>query len=410
MTDLLPVTRTVRFRLALLFAGVLTVVAAILLVGLNLWLERSLAVEQPEFQLTLEDALVRILGLGDLLGISAAVVDTEALIRERTLENLRVASVAGLVALLPLSFGVGWLVAGRVLAPIGRITTVARDISVTDLSRRIRLEGPDDDLKRMADTFDGMLDRLDTGVRAQQTFIEDASHELRNPLAVIRTTLDVALADPDDAEGLRRAAETALRTTDRMTGTVDELLLYARHGLRPTSRAPVDLEALVTGVAGEYAAVAAARDVAVAASAPAGLVVEGDREALHRAAANLLSNAIRVAPAGSTVHVRAGRKPGWRWFGVRDLGPGIEPAKQPLVFRRSWREGRPGSPDEGRGIGLALVRQIAEAHGGTATVASAPGHGASFVVWLPAREDGPPRSVAELRDRADPLWAAGLPD
>ena len=133
--------------------------------------------------------------------------------------------------------------------------------------------------------------------------------------------------------------------------------------------------------------------------------IDGDRTALKRAQANLVSNALRVAPTGSVVHCRAGRAGGWLWFGVRDVGRGIAPDDQALVFRRAWRDGAPTAEGDGHGIGLALVRQIAEAHGGTVSVASVPGHGASFVVWLPDRSADPKAvPAADLRAMADPLW------
>jgi signal transduction histidine kinase len=164
----------------------------------------------------------------------------------------------------------------------------------------------------------------------------------------------------------------------------------------------------VAEVAAEYDAVASTRSVRLSRAAPAGLVVEGDRTALKRALANLVSNALRVAPSGSVVHCRAGRAGGWLWLGVRDVGRGIAPDDQALVFRRAWRDGAATDDGDGRGIGLALVRQIAEAHGGTVSVASLPGHGASFVVWLPDRAaDATATPRAELRTMADPLWMVG---
>jgi signal transduction histidine kinase len=193
-----------------------------------------------------------------------------------------------------------------------------------------------------------------------------------------------------------------------MSTTVDELLSFVRTGAGEQRRVPVDLAEVVADVAGSYEANAAVRGVRVEWAAPDGVVVTGDRDALKRAAANLVSNAVRLAPPSSVVHVRAGRIPGWCWFGVRDAGPGIDPSDQPLVFARAWRDGRSLPEGAGRGIGLAVVRQIAEAHGGTASVASRPGEGASFVVWLPDREGPDPTlAVAELRRQPDPLWAVG---
>ena len=193
-----------------------------------------------------------------------------------------------------------------------------------------------------------MLDRLDRGLQAQRTFVEDASHELRNPLAVIRTTLDVALDEPDDPEALRRAAEVARRTADRMSTTVDELLSFARANSQPARVGIIDLGEVVTEVAQEHEAMATAQRVQLEASAPLGLRAEGDREALKRAQANLVMNAVRIAPAGSTVHCRAGRAGGWLWLGVRDTGPGIAADDQPMVFQRAWHDGRTAAVGEAR--------------------------------------------------------------
>jgi signal transduction histidine kinase len=190
-----------------------------------------------------------------------------------------------------------------------------------------------------------------------------------------------------------------------MSTTVDELMAFARTSVQPERRVPVDLAEVVAEVAQEYDAEASTRGVRLSRLSPSGLIVDGDRVALKRAQANLVSNALRVAPSGSVIHCRAGRAGGWLWFGVRDAGRGIAPDEQPLVFRRAWRDGAPTPQGEARGIGLALVRQIAEVHGGTVSVASAPGHGASFVVWLPDRRAAAGAAPLEdLRDMADPLW------
>ncbi len=404
--------RSIRFRLALLVTTALIVTAGVLVLGMNLALDTVAATSPMEQPTTFEEELLRVLGmsLAELDGsgdnrATDALLNVEQTIREQTLQMVRDLSLVALLVLVPVGLAIGWAVAGRVVRPVGTIASVAREIEATDLSRRIRLGGPHDEMRDLADTFDAMLDRLDRGVRTQRRFVEDASHELRNPLAVIRTTLDVALSEPEDAEGLRRAAEVARRTADRMSTTVDELLAFGRTSVQPERLVPVDLAEVVSEVAQEYDAVASTRGIRLSRLAPSGLVVDGDRSALKRAQANLVSNALRVAPPGSVVHSRAGRVGGWLWFGVRDVGPGIAPDDQALVFRRAWRDGAPTAEGDGQGLGLALVRQIAEAHGGTVSVASVPRHGASFVVWLPDRRtDAEPVPVADLRAMADPLW------
>jgi signal transduction histidine kinase len=404
--------RSVRFRLAMMVTAALLITAGVLVFGVNVALDTVVATIPVEEPTTLEEEFLRILGMslaelggtGDT-GAADALLNVEQAVREQTLQLVRNLSLVALLALVPVGLAIGWAVAGRVVRPVGTIAGVAREIEATDLSRRIRLGGPPDEMRDLADTFDAMLDRLDRGVQTQRRFVEDASHELRNPLAVIRTTLDVALAEPDDADGLRRAAEVARRTADRMSTTVDELMAFARTSVQPERRVPVDLAEVVAEVAQEYDAEASTRGVRLARLAPSGLIVDGDRVALKRAQANLVSNALRVAPSGSVIHCRAGRAGGWLWFGVRDAGRGIAPDEQPLVFRRAWRDGAPTPQGEGHGIGLALVRQIAEVHGGTVSVASAPGHGASFVVWLPDRRAAAGAvTLADLRSMADPLW------
>jgi signal transduction histidine kinase len=390
----------------------LVVTTAVLVFGLNLALDTVVATIPEEQSATLEEELLRILGLtlselegGADSGATDALLDVERAVREQTLQQVRSLSLAALLVMVPVGVAIGWVVAGRVVRPIGTMATVAREIEATDLSRRIRLGGPPDEMRELADTFDAMLDRLDQGAQTQRRFVEDASHELRNPLAVIRTTLDVALAEPNDPRGLRRAAEVARRTADRMSTTVDELMAFARTSVQAERRVMVDLAEVVAEVAQEYDAEANTRGVRLSPLAPSGLVVDGDRSALKRAQANLVSNALRVAPPGTTVHCRAGRAMGWLWFGVRDLGPGIAAEDQALVFRRAWRGGATTAEGEGHGLGLALVRQIAEAHGGTVSVASVPGHGASFVVWLPDRRPGSvPVPLDELRAMSDPIW------
>ena len=403
--------RSVRFRLAMLMTTALIVTAGVLVLGMNVALDTVAATIPEQQPATLEGELLRLLdmSLAELDGSGTSGADTlqqvEAAVREQTLQTVRNLSLVALLVLVPVGLAIGWVIAGRVVRPIGTMAGVAREIEATDLSRRIHLDGPPDEMRDLADTFDAMLDRLDHGAQTQRRFVEDASHELRNPQALIRTNLDVAHSEPEDPEGLRTAAEVARRTADRMSTTVDELMALARTSVQPERRTSVDLAEVVTEVAQEYEAEASTRGVRLSRLAPSGLVVDGDRSALKRAQANLVSNALRVAPPGSIVHCGAGRSEGWLWFGVRDVGRGIAPDDQALVFQRAWRDGAPTAEGHGQGLGLALVRQIAEAHGGTASVASIPGHGASFIVWLPDRSvDAKASPVAELRAMADPLW------
>lgn len=391
-------TRSVRFRLTALYSGVLFALAALVVGALYLSLSHAIA-DEP----VTRDAIARgfIPGRGGRplpVQITFEVVDVERAVNANTLEQLRKFSFAALGGLFVASLGVGWVVAGRVLRPIERIRRVAEEIQVTDLSRRIALDGPDDELHRLADTFDAMLGRLDHEFEAQQRLIADTSHELRNPLAVIRTNLDVALADPDpQVEELRRTATVVKRTTDRMTRLVEDLLTAARRESPAQHVGDVDLSAVVQEAADEFAAPAEARGLRLERAPASGIGVVGDRDALKRAVANLLDNAVRLAPVGSRVRVATGCLDGWAFASVSDDGPGIAAADQERVFDRFWRADRAAARAEGRtGLGLAIVRQIAEAHGGAVRVSSALGLGSTFVVWLPVDGTRPASPPAEV--------------
>jgi signal transduction histidine kinase len=378
---------SIRLRLTVLYSSVLCGLAA-LLVGVIYYAEVHALNDQQVYKRFTVILPVR----GGFQIQDRFVLDQyreiERLANERALEVLRQYSFAALVVLFAIALVVGWFVSGRVLRPIGQITDVAKEIQATDLSRRIELGGPHDELRELADTFDDMLERIDDAFESQREFIHEASHELRNPLAVIRTNLDVTLSDPGSTEeDLRHTLEVVQRSSERMTRLVDDLLVYARKGSLSMERQRVDVGALVHETADEFRAPAEAKGITLADGSPPDLIVEGDRHALRQALANLLANAIRLSPEGTTIRVRAGREAPWIWMSVEDEGPGIAPEDQDRVFQRFWR----GDPREGReegrsGLGLTIVRQIAEAHGGEVKLASTPGHGAAFALWLPADE------------------------
>ncbi|QXC62628.1 HAMP domain-containing histidine kinase [Aquihabitans sp. G128] len=330
---------SVRFRLTALYSLVLFALAAFMVAGLYAVLASRLNDEKVyrTYQVTQLEPVPGGVVLTPTQ-VRAEYRSVEQLANARALNLLRTYSLSALVLLFLASLIVGWLVAGRVLAPIGRITAVARDISVTDLSRRIALRGPPDELKELADTFDAMLARLDDAFDSQQRFIQETSHELRNPLAVIRTNLDVALSDPDaDTAELRRTAELVGRSAARMSRLVDDLLVYARRGAPAHDIGSLDLATVVREAEVEFGAPAHARGLSLQVDAEPGLLVVGDRVALRRALANLLTNAVRLAPEGSAVSVGAGRDGDRLWMAVADEGPGIAPEDRDKVFQRFWR-------------------------------------------------------------------------
>jgi len=266
-----------------------------------------------------------------------------------------------------ISLVVGWIMSGRVLKPVEAITTVAREIQASDLSRRIALQGPDDELTRLANTFDGMLDRLDNAFTSQRQFLADTSHDLRTPLAVIQANVELVSDDPNASFAeWQEAGGIVRRNTEKMSKMIDGLLAAARLQTGKAQAVSLDLSEMVEAKTTEFTPVAADRGITVQAIvAPA--VVQGVEVPLDRALSNLVDNAQRVAPEGSTIVLGSGVHDGWVWMAVKDQGPGL-----------------PTERDDRIGLGLSIVTQIAEAHGGVLeSYAGRDGVGTTMVVWLP---------------------------
>ena len=369
---------SIRFRLTAVWSILVFGLAALVVGGIYLGLEYSLKNQK------ISAMAFQVGGITFVQPDQAQLV--QRAVNERALDALRVYSFWALLALFFLSLIVGWIVSGRLLRPLGEISNSVREIQASDLKQRIDLGGPNDELRQLADTFDDMLGRLDEAFEGQRQFIHEASHELRNPLAVIRTNLEVTLADPDaSAEELRHAAEVVERSSERMARLVDDLLVYARKGTLSLERNPVDLALLINEAAEEFTAPATAAGVHLVHHAPGDLWVVGDRLALRQALGNLLANAIRYSPEGTTVRLRGGLEGPWAWMAVEDQGPGIDLVDQDRVFQRFWRGDLREGREQGRsGLGLTIVRQIAEAHGGEVKLVSQVDHGSAFALWLPA--------------------------
>jgi signal transduction histidine kinase len=368
---------SIRVRLTFVYSSVLFFVATFL-VGL-IYMAESRALNS----MTYDQSSIYVLGGQVRLYTTEEFAQR---VHGVALDYLRQYSLVAVVVLFLLSLIIGWVVSGGVLRPIERITGVAKEIQATDLSRRINLGGPNDELRELADTFDAMLGRIDEAFESQRQFIHEASHELRNPLAVIRTNLDVMLADPDSTvEDLRHTLEVVQRSSERMGRLVDDLLVYARNGQLSVRREQVDVHDLVVESAEEFATSAESKGIRLASESAPDLWVDGDRHALRQALANLLANAVRLSPSGTTINVRAGAQGPWVWMSVEDEGPGIAPQDQARVFQRFWKGERGNGRGEVRsGLGLTIVRQVAQAHGGEVKLVSEPGRGSAFAVWLPA--------------------------
>ena len=376
---------SIRTRIALLYSVLLFGLAAIVLGVIYLSFSESLSDEKISQQhLEIEQADLNKDGSSPFEEIDELILFEEN-VNRNAVEQLRDYIFLALAGLLLISLTVGWYVAGIVLKPIKHISFAAREISATDLSKRIDLRGPSDELRDLADTFDEMLARLDKAFRNQREFLEEAAHELRNPLAVMRANLEVVSADPDSTiEDYVAASEVASRASDRMGKLVDDLLLYAHHERPDLQRVNLDLTELVINTVEDFQAEAKSSEVLLEIECDSNLEVVGDHSALRRAFANILSNSIRVSEKGKHIYVKAGSDKEMVWISVKDEGPGLDPEDSEKVFDRFWKADGVSAREAGRsGLGLAIVKTIVETHGGRSTVRSTKGEGSTFTIWLP---------------------------
>ncbi|GAA3057535.1 HAMP domain-containing sensor histidine kinase [Streptomyces glomeratus] len=304
--------------------------------------------------------------------------------RQHALDNLLSRSLLALLGLAVIAFAFGYAMAGRVLSPLGRITRTARAVAGSDLSRRIELDGPDDELKELADTFDDMLERLQRAFTAQQRFVGNASHELRTPLAINRTLLEVHLSDPGAPVELQQLGKTLLATNERSEQLVEGLLLLARSDNQIVERKPVDLAEVASQAVDQVHAEAEAKGVEIRGER-APVVVQGNGVLLERIALNLVQNAVRYnIPEGGWVDVTTLIQHGQAVLVVANTGPVVPAYEIDNLFEpfTRLRTERTGS-DKGVGLGLSIARSVARAHGGHISAEPREGGGLVMRVMLP---------------------------
>jgi signal transduction histidine kinase len=381
-----PRARTIRLRLTLIYGGLFLVSSAALLtlgyllvrhdlahhhsfrsevVGLGSAVYRSLFGQPPGPP----SPNVRAFQAGYHQAVDAA------------LHRLLLEYAGALVVMTGVSVALGWWVAGRALAPLRAITSAAQRVSGENLGERIALQGPNDELKELADTFDGMLMRLDSAFTSQKHFVANASHELRTPLAIMRTEVDVALADPHASVGELRAMGEAVRDTiDRSEALIAALLLLARsegvHGREEL----VDISELAGDCITDLHHGAEEAGVRIVTSlAPA--MARGDSALLERMIGNLVENGIRHNHPGGQLSVATATVEGLAEIVVRNGGAVIDPAEvQSLTepFRRLSRTAG------GFGLGLSIVQSVTQVHGGTVELTAPSEGGLEVRVRLPA--------------------------
>lgn len=275
----------------------------------------------------------------------------------------------------------------RALAPVDEITAAAQKISPTDLTGRVQLPGTRDELDRLAETLNAMLQRIGSAFEQMKQFTADASHDLRTPISVIRTRAEITLRKPRNEEQYREALNEIVAETARLSDLIDDLLLLARAdvGAEGLKVKRVDLCDIARRASAEGKTLAESRDVQWSQTFPnSSLWVSGDADALRRLFLILIDNAIKYTPERGAVSMRVGNSDGKACVEVSDTGIGIAEADVPHIFERFYRADSARSRDSGGfGLGLSIGNWIAKAHHAEITVESTPGNGSRFQVRLP---------------------------
>ncbi len=296
---------------------------------------------------------------------------------------------------LALACGVGWIVGGVALRPVERMRRQASAISAAGRDQRLSLPEADDELARLARTLNEMLQRIDDAARAERRFLDNASHELRTPLTALKAELDLAQTRPRTAAELAAVIESASEETDRLARMADDLLLLARarDGHLRIERAKASLHDLLTASAGLFQRRAAQTHIVIDVTAPQ-TPVDVDPRRVRQAVDNLIDNALRHTR--TSVALRGAINASSITITVADDGPGLPEGFESrafVPFERIDRHDHVASDgSEGAGLGLAIVRMIAESHDGTASAANAPGGGLTVTLTLPIHEDHSPRT------------------
>ncbi|GAA1190984.1 signal transduction histidine kinase [Kitasatospora gansuensis] len=383
----LPLRPTIRIRLTLLYGGMFLMAGVVLLMLMYFFVRQAFY-----------DASLPPLRLGDGVqirtedGTVITAANFEQWLRhfqsvqaEAALTTLLRKSLTVLVCLAVIAFILGYALAGRVLRPLNRITRTAREVAGSDLHRRIDMDGPDDELKELADTFDEMLERLDRAFDSQRRFVANASHELRTPLAINRTLLEVQLSDPEASADLQQLGKTLLATNERSEQLVEGLLLLARSDNELTDRRPVELSEVAVRALEQIRPEAAGREVELR-SVLEPVQVSGNGVLLERIALNLLQNATRYNMPGGWVEITTSPAPGGAGeLVVSNTGPVVPGYELEHIFepfRRVKGADRTRS-DKGVGLGLSIVRSVVRAHGGAIEATPRTGGGLTIRVRIP---------------------------
>lgn len=346
--------------------------------------EKGVPIRLLSFPVRQGDQLVNILRVG------TSLQPTERMLH-RLLIGLYIASPVALLV----SLAGGWFLAGRALRPVHVLTQTAKRIAAGDLTQRIQTPHSNDEIGQLASTFNDMIGRLEVSFRQIRQFSADASHELRTPLTITKGETELALRRPRQADDYRMVLESNLEEIDRMSRIVDELLFLSRADLGEIKlkMLPVQLDDLVREVQQQAMVLGQDRHVTTVLNAVEPVVVLGDDLRLRELLLNLVDNAVKYSCDGQSVTLSLQVVDHRVKLTVQDRGIGISQDEQTRIFDRFYRtdEAR-AHASKGSGLGLSICKWIVEVHKGTLTVQSQPRQGATFTVFLPLADSGPPAS------------------
>ena len=383
-----------RSRLTLLYASLFTLGGAALVLITYLLVAHTLhSTAAPAIPRAVQPAIGKCVVAAQTHGGPAALNQCAALYahgvqagaaaqRRTTLTHLLLYSLLGLAGAALLAAAAGWITAGRILAPVHRLTAAARAASEQDLSQRIALQGPRDELRELADTFDAMLERLDRAFTSQRQFIANASHELRTPLTVMRTAMDVVLAKPEPTrEELVSMTGEVRQAAAHCERLIEALLVLARNDQARALTVPLDLAAVA-----EDALEGRTADGITTTTTLAEAPVTGDQVLLERLVANLVDNAERYNLADGTISNSTTTDNRTSLVRVVNTGPVVPPDQVDRLFLPFTRlDDR--TRHDGFGLGLALVSSITAVHGGTVDATAMPAGGLDITIRLPRRQE-----------------------
>jgi signal transduction histidine kinase len=362
-------TKTIRFKLTLWYMALFMLFFILLIGGINL-------------------AMHQFLNTNPAIGQEGQPSWQEIRAQGGSVETvqLRIYSLIALGLVPLLGFAGGYLLAGRMLKPITSVSSLAGRISSTNLKERINYLGSEDEIKRLADTFDNMMSRLEAGFESQKQFIQDASHELRTPIATAKTNIEVIeMAKKVTASDYKHLMKVLKQSLERMTQLSDQLLLLADASQERANWQAVDIKSIISEVAAEVSARTTMAGIKLELE-PASdeMMVKGDSLRLKQAIFNVVDNAIKYNRPGSIVKISTRAEKSRLVVQVQDSGIGISPADQPYIFDRFYRVDKSRTRSQGgSGLGLAIVKKIVEDYGGTISVESSLGEGSTFRIILP---------------------------